>query len=104
MRLLCTIGITLLVAGCTNPRSSQLTAEQARLTAVHLANSKASELYHCQPFSSNQLARFSEGRWVWSDQQGYGFGDIEATVELAADGTTNRVDLKLLESRATREF
>jgi hypothetical protein len=104
MKLLCLIGTTLLVAGCTTPKDSPLTAQQARLTAVHLANSKASELYHCQPFSSNQPARFSEGRWIWSDQQGYGLGDIEATVELAADGTTNRVDLKLLESRVTREF
>ena len=100
MRVASLIAVTVLLGGCARRDSAPLTAEQAQSIAVQLANSKASTLYRCQPFSRSQAARFTQGRWVWSDRQGYGAGDIEATVELAADGSTNSVDLKVLDNRA----
>ena len=69
------------------------------MIALRLANDKASTVYHSQPFSSGQPAHFVNGRWVWVGRQGYGRGDIEATVELAANGSTNSVDLKLLDNQ-----
>jgi hypothetical protein len=98
MRTSCIIGFILLLAGCTATvqRSAGLTAEQAQALAVQLASDKASALYHCQPFKSGEPARFVKGHWVWVGLQGYGQGDIQATVELAADGATNSVDFKLL--------
>jgi hypothetical protein len=83
----------------TAEKSASLTAEQAKTVAMRLANDKAFRLYHCQPFRDGQPARFVAGQWVWVDQRGFGQGDIQATVELAADGSTNSVDLKLLDSR-----
>jgi hypothetical protein len=95
------MAVTILLAGCGNRNSAPLTVEQAQSAAVHLANSRASSLYHCEPFSgSSNVPHFTQGRWVWSDRHGYGAGDIEATVELAADGSTNSVDLKVLDNRA----
>jgi uncharacterized protein YcfL len=89
---------TLLLVGCASTRqSASLTAEQAKTVAMRLANDKAFTLYHCQPFRDSQPARFV-GQWVWVDYQGFGYGDIQATVELAADGSTHSVDLKLLVS------
>jgi hypothetical protein len=91
----------MLLAGCGSRHSTRLAVEQAQSVEVHLANSKASRLYHRELFSSSsQAPRFAQGRWVWSDRQAYGAGDIEATVELAADGSTNSVDLKVLDNRA----
>jgi uncharacterized protein YcfL len=89
----------ILLVGCasTQPGAS-LTAEQAKTVAMRLANDKAFTLYHCQPFRDGQPARLVAGHWVWVDQQGFGLGDIQATVELAADGSTHSVDLKLLVS------
>jgi hypothetical protein len=101
MKTSCIVAFTLFLVGCetsTRP-SALLTAEQAQRISVQLANDKASTLYHCQPFGSGQPAHFAQGRWVWADRQGYGNGDIEAAVELAANGSTNDVDLKLLDSR-----
>jgi len=93
--------ILLLAAGLVGCRSSQpraaLTAEQATTTAVRLANDKASTVYHRQPFHDGQPARFVADHWVWTDKQAFGRGDLEATVELAADGSTNNVDLNLLD-------
>jgi hypothetical protein len=80
-------------------KSASLTAEQAKTVAMRLANDKASTLYHCQPFRDGQPARFVAGQWVWADLQGFGHGDIQATVKLAADGSTISVDLQLLDSR-----
>jgi hypothetical protein len=76
-----------------------LTAERAKTVAMRLANDKAFTLYHCQPFPDGQPARFVAGQWLWIDLQGFGHGDIQATVQLAADGSTNSVDLKLLDSQ-----
>ena len=101
MKASCLIAVTILLVGCGSRSSAPLTVEQAQSVVVQLANSKASTLYHCEPFSSrSQPPRYTQGRWVWSDRQAYGAGDIEATVELAADGSTNNVDLKLLDNRA----
>jgi hypothetical protein len=83
----------------TAEKSASLTAEQAQTVAMRLANDRASTLYHCQPFRDGQPARFVAGQWVWVNLQGFGHGDIQATVQLAADGSTNSVDLKLLDSQ-----
>jgi hypothetical protein len=76
-----------------------LTAEQATAVAVRLANEKALALYQHQPFVAGQPAQSVAGHWLWVARQGYGHGDIQATVELAADGSTNRVDLQLFDSQ-----
>ena len=76
-----------------------MTAEQAKTVAIRLANDKASTFYHCQPFRDGQSAQFVAGRWLWVEQQGFGHGDIQARVELAADGSTNNVDLQLLDTQ-----
>ena len=90
----------LFLVGCaSNPQSTSLTEEQAKATAIQLANDKASTLYHCQPFRDGQSAQFVAGRWLWVEQQGFGHGDIRAVVELAADGSTNNVDVQLLDTR-----
>ena len=98
------IAVTIVLAGCGRQRSAPLTADQAKVAAVRLANFKASQLYKCEPFSGRQVPRFDQGRWVWSDRQGCGAVDIEATVELSADGSTNSVDVKLLDNRAIQQF
>lgn len=85
--------------GCERSRqSTSLTAEQAKTLAIRLANDQASRLYHSQPFLAGQPAQFEAGHWLWVARQGFGHGDIQATVELAADGSTNSVDLQLLDS------
>ena len=90
----------LLLVGCANTRqSASLTAEQARTVALRLANDKAISLYHCRPFIDGQPAQFVEGHWRWVERQGYGHVDFQATVALAADGSTNNVDLQLFDSQ-----
>jgi hypothetical protein len=97
MKTSCFIFFTLLLVGCASThQSASLTAEQAKTVAMRLASDKASTVYHCQPFSDGELARFVAGHWVWIGLQGYGRADIQATVELAVDGSTNNVDLQLL--------
>ena len=92
--------LAFIFVGCESSRqSASLTAEQAKTVAIRLANDKASTLYHCQPFRDGLPAQFAADRWVWVEQQGYGHGDIQATVELAADGSTNNVDIQLLDSQ-----
>jgi hypothetical protein len=90
----------LLLAGCTSTRqTASLTADQAKAVALQLANDKASSIYHCQPFRDGQPARVVAGHWVWTEQRGYGQGDIQAIVELAMDGSTHSVDVQLLDNR-----
>ena len=90
----------LLLVGCTSThQTASLTADQAKAVAIRLANDKASTVYHCQPFRDGQPARLVAGHWVWTDLQGYGRGDIQATVELAADGSTHKVEVQLLDSQ-----
>jgi hypothetical protein len=91
---------TLFLTGCASqPPGAALTAEQARSVALQLANDKAFTVYQCRPFRDGQPARFVSGRWEWAGREGYGHGDIEAIVALAADGSTNHVDLQLFDSQ-----
>jgi len=89
-------GLALVGCASSQPRAS-LTAEQATALAMRLANDKACTVFHRQPFHDPQPARFDGGRWVWRQLTP---GDIEATVELAADGSTNSVILNLLSNTA----
>ncbi len=92
--------LALLLAGCTSSRpGALLTTEQATSAAVRLANDKASAVYHSRPFQDGQPAQLVTGHWVWVGQGGYGHADIQATVELAADGSTNSVELQLLDNQ-----
>jgi hypothetical protein len=93
----------LLLAGCaSSPPVAGLTAGQATALAIQLANDKASALYQVQPFHEGQPARFAKGHWVWTDQRGVGHSDMQVTVELAADGSTNSVHLKVFDSMNRR--
>jgi len=85
-------------------RSASLTEVQAKKIVMQLANDEASKRYHCQPFRDGQPVRFEAGRWTWNAVEGIGHNDVEATVELAADGSTNRVDMQLLDSKNTFHF
>jgi hypothetical protein len=97
--------LAFILVGCESSRqSASLTTEQATTTAMRLANDKASTLYQHRPFVAGQPAQFVAGHWLWDARQGYGLGDIQATVELAADGSTNNVDLHLFDSHTFREF
>jgi len=89
-------GFVLVGCASSQPRAS-LTADQATALAVRLANDKASTVYHRQPFHDPQPASFDGGRWVWRQLTS---GDIEATVELAPDGSTNSVVLNSLSNTA----
>ena len=90
----------LLLVGCAStPPKTSLTVEQATAIAQRMANEKAFELYQCRPFLGNQPAQFVAGEWIWTKHQGFGLGDIYATVELAADGSSRKVDVQLLDSR-----
>jgi hypothetical protein len=100
MKTFSIIVFALILVGCTRThQSASLTAEQAKTVATRLASDKALTVYHCQPFRDGEPARFVVDHWVWIGHQGYGHGDIMATVELAADGSTNSVDLQLLDSQ-----
>jgi hypothetical protein len=89
-----------LLVGCSSSRQgASLTAEQAKAVAMRLANDKASSLYHCEPFRDGQSAQFVAGHWLWAERQGFGHSDFQVAVELAADGSTNNVDLQLLDSQ-----
>src|ERR1041385_3761917 len=88
--------------GCTSnsPHASRLTADQAQALAQKLANEKAQILYHCQPFRNAPPASFVQGHWTWHDRRGQGNGDMEATVEFAADGSAPQVNVTWLDGRA----
>jgi hypothetical protein len=89
-----------LFVGCASThQSASLTGGQAKEVAMRLANDKASTLYHCQPFLIGQPAQIVASHWLWSARQGLGHGDIQATVELSMDGSTNKVDLQVFESQ-----
>jgi len=99
MKACCVIPSALLLADCvSSPPGPALTVEQATNLAVQLANGKASTLYQVQPFHEGRPARFAAGHWVWTDRRGVGQMDMQVTVELAADGATNRVDLNVFDS------
>ena len=100
MKIAFFIYVTLFLAGCTSPRpSGSLTAEQAKVAAMRLANDQAFTLYHCRPFRDGQPALFVAGHWLWVKRQGFGHGDIQATVELAADHSIRKVEVEVLDSQ-----
>ena len=88
-------------AGCSTGmrQGKTLTAEQADALALKLANDKALAIYNCQIFQDARTARFVQGHWEWSQRRGFGHCDLEATVQLAPDGSTNAVDVKLLDNQ-----
>ena len=95
----------LLLTGCEASKTPPpLTAEQAGTLSAQLANDKADAVYHHRPFQSTQPANFEAGRWVWTDSHGVGTFDFQAKVELAANGSTNNVDINVLDDalRPTR--
>lgn len=88
----------LLLAGCENPRATApFSPEQAGKVSLQLANDKADAVYHRRPFQGSQPAHYEAGRWVWIDGHGVGTFDFQAKVELAANGSTNHVDIRVLE-------
>jgi hypothetical protein len=98
MRAPYVIIFVLLLFGCkSSERNAQLTATQAQELALRLANDKADGLFHHRPFQNDQPASFVEGRWIWTDSHGVGLTDLRATVELAANGSTNSVDVKIFD-------
>ena len=78
--------------------SPLMTSNEAGSLAEHLANEKAQALYNCQPFRNSPPARFVRDHWTWHRLQAQGLGDIEATVELAADGAEPKVTVVRLVS------
>ena len=100
MKISCTLFFTFLLIGCASTdQSVPLTVDQATKVAVRLANDEATTYYNCHPFRDDQPAHFLAGHWLWVERQGVGHSDIQATVELAADGTTNHVDIELSDSQ-----
>ncbi len=86
----------LLLAGCESSRTKTwLTPEQATALCLQLANDKAEAVYHRRPFENKQPAKFEDGRWLWTGIEGVGLLDYHAKVQLAADGSTNSVDIRL---------
>jgi hypothetical protein len=79
--------------------AATLTPEEARVLARAIANQKAKELYDCEPFGNGPPAQFVDGDWLWFDRRGQGPADIEATVQLAGDGSIRSVDVILLDLR-----
>ena len=87
------IASSFLLVGCATQHRTTLTSVQAKTMAQQLANDEAFTCYGCRPFDDGQAPRFEQGRWVWSDRHGYGKGDLEALVMIAADGSTHEVSL-----------
>jgi len=98
MKTLLVIVSGVILVGCASsqPRAS-LSAEQATTLAIQLANAKAEATYHRRPFHDGQTATFESGHWAWRE---LATGDLEATVEIAADSSTNSVGLNLLSNIA----
>jgi hypothetical protein len=100
MKIASIITLAFLLVGCASSRqSASLSAQQAATQAIGLANDKAFAVYQTRPFKLGQPAQFVAGHWIWSDRRGYGRGDLQASVELAVDGTPQKVDVTLLDSR-----
>jgi len=100
MKITSIIVVTLLLIGCTSTRPGvSLTAEQAKAVAIRLANDQAFTLYHCRPFHDGHPAQFVAGHWLWVGRQGFWHSDIQATVELAADDSSHKVEVQVLDSQ-----
>jgi hypothetical protein len=89
----------LLLAGCksSQPQAS-LTSDQATALAMRLANDKSDALFHQRPFKDGRPAQLAAGKWVWTDGCGVALLDYHASVALAADGSTNSVDIQVLDN------
>jgi hypothetical protein len=96
--LIALVTVTLIDAAGNPIHRKSLTAEQATAIARQLANGQASKLYGIQPFRDGPSAQFKDGQWRWEKHQGYGLADIQASVRLAANGSTNNTDLQLFYS------
>jgi hypothetical protein len=91
--------LAFLLVGCTGSgQRTSLTSEQAVTLALRLANDKADTVFHHRPFQGSQPARFEGGRWVWTESRGAGIEEFQAHVEVSADGSTNSVDIQLLDN------
>jgi hypothetical protein len=89
MKSSCILFLGLILVGCAgSKRQTSLSDAQATMMARQLANKQATLLYNCQPFHDGQPANFTNGHWHWTELCS---GDYEASVELAANGSTNRV-------------
>ena len=95
-RYLILLALALLGCSSTTPRATPLTADQAGALAQKLANEKARTLFNCQPFRKGPPAQFVQGHWAWHALRGQGIGDIEATVEFAANGANPQVNVTRL--------
>ncbi len=84
-------------AGGAQPALPMEAAEATQM-ARSLANQQAMLLYHCEPFVSGPAALWTNGHWLWRTRRGLGHGDIEAVVALASDGSTQSVQVLLLQS------
>jgi len=94
--------VLLLVTGCERSDTRQpapATGGAAASLARRLANEQAQAVYHCQPFVVEQATVWTNRHWVWHDRRGFGQGDIEATVTLAPDLSTQNVQVSFLDSR-----
>lgn len=91
------------LVGCAIPKEATTTATaaltdaQATRLATRLANDRAAVLFNCQPFHDGQPANLANGHWHWKQLCA---GDYEATVELAANGSTNTVRVDWLDPSA----
>lgn len=65
---------------------------------MRLANDKADTLFHHRPFQDGRPAQLVAGQWVWTDERGVALLDYVASVTLAADGSTNHVNVQLLDN------
>jgi hypothetical protein len=101
MRTLHLVGFMFFLAGCSTSKRQEptLSANQADALALKLANDKALIIYNWQIFQAARTARFAQGHWKWIQRQGFGHCDLEATVKLAPDGSTNAVDVNLLDNQ-----
>ena len=88
----------LLPAGCeSSHKLPPLDAAHAQALALRLANDQADTLFHQRPFQDGKPPELTAGRWVWTGHRGMHLVEFEATVELAADGSTNSVKVQLLD-------
>ena len=90
MKIPTIIVLGFLLAGCASSQpKATLSVGQATVLAVQLANTKAEELWQVHPFHGWRRARFESGRWMWDELT----GNVQARVEIAADGSTNEVSV-----------
>ena len=100
MRVSAIIFLGLLLVGCKSPQQNpSLTSIQATDLSLRLANDKADAVFHHRPFQDGKPAEFVTGKWVWTDDSGVALLDYQACVKIAADGSTNSVDVQLLDNR-----